>query len=297
MNSENTTSKNRFKLLFVIAGLAFIGVCIALYFKSETLESYQNTETIPVSEYDQLENMLSTFQAIRNADDLWLLKSQPRKALEKYKALEVVDKELQQSINERIQHLKNILKSESDNELTKLNLRTDLGNTRNERDSLQFALDSIQQTSQLSLGILKRKNDSLENDLQSKKRQLQRKETLKVISFQSQNDILVHYIGETKNDKATGGGVGVWADGSMYRGEWKDNRRHDKGEFKWPDGAKYKGDFVMGERTGEGVFHYPTGEKYEGEFKKGLRSGSGVLYDINNNISFEGQWENDKPKR
>lgn len=295
MSSKDQKKINRFRILFIIALVAISGLIVIIYSVDSKLKTYQQTDIVPASQYEDLQSNYNTLKEILSADDLWMLDKQPQKALEKYKSLKVSDRDLRKRIDQRIQRVQDILKSESDNELTKINLRSELSNTIAERDSLSDHSDSLEQSFKLRFNQLARKTDSLENVLRKKTRQLDRKETLKVISFKSDKDILIHYIGETEGEAATGSGVGVWANGSIYRGEWKDKKPHGTGEFQWADGAKYEGDFIMGERTGEGTFHYPTGEKYVGEFKKGLRSGSGTLYDIDGNVSFEGEWEKDKP--
>lgn len=295
MSSNNQKNINRFRILFIITLVAISGLIVIIYSVDSQLKSYQKTDAIPASEYKELQSDFKTLKEILAADDLWILDKQPQKALEQYKSFKVSDRDLRRRIDQRIQRVQDILKSESDDELTKINLRTELSNTVTQRDSLSGHLDSLEQSFKLRFNQLTRKTDSLENVLRKKTRQLDRKETLKVISFKSDKDILIHYIGETEGEVATGSGVGVWANGSIYRGEWKDNKPHGTGKFQWADGAKYEGDFIMGERTGEGTFYYPTGEKYVGEFKKGLRSGSGILYDIDGNLSFEGKWKKDKP--
>lgn len=295
MSSNNQKNINRFRILFIITLVAISGLIVIIYSVDSQLKSYQKTDAIPASEYKELQSDFKTLKEILAADDLWILDKQPQKALEQYKSFKVSDRDLRRRIDQRIQRVQDILKSESDDELTKINLTTELSNTVTQRDSLSGHLDSLEQSFKLRFNQLTRKTDSLENVLRKKTRQLDRKETLKVISFKSDKDILIHYIGETEGEVATGSGVGVWANGSIYRGEWKDNKPHGTGKFQWADGAKYEGDFIMGERTGEGTFYYPTGEMYVGEFKKGLRSGSGILYDIDGNLSFEGKWKKDKP--
>lgn len=295
MSSKDKKKKNKFKVLFIISLLVVLALLVIVYILSFNLKSYKQSETIPASAYSELESDFKSLQEIIAADEVWMLDKQPKKALERYKSFETSNKDLREQVDNRIERLQNILQSGKDDELTKINLRTELSNATETSDSLYNRLDSLQQNYKFSSNALESRIDSLESELNIKNRQLNRKETLKVISFKSDKGIIIHYLGETKGDKATGNGVGVWANGSIYRGEWKDNKPHGQGEFQWSDGAKYKGDFVMGERTGEGTFHYPTGEKYAGEFKNGLRSGSGTLYDIDGNVSFEGQWEKDKP--
>jgi len=41
---------------------------------------------------------------------------------------------------------------------------------------------------------------------------------------------------------------------------------------------------------------YENGDTYNGSLKNGLRHGYGVLYEINNNVVYNGNWENDMVK-
>lgn len=295
MSSKDKKNKNQYKILFIVSLIAILALVVIVFSLDSKLNTYQNSDTIPASVYSELESDVTILKDIIAADEVWMIDNQPENALKRYKNLKISDNDLRKMVDQRIKRIQNILQSENDDELTKINLRTELSNTIDLKDSISTRLDSLQRTFKLSLNEIKRANDSLESELNIKSKELNRKETLKVISFKSDKDILIHYVGETENNIATGSGVGVWTNGSIYRGEWKDNKPHGKGEFQWADGAKYEGDFVMGERTGEGTFSYPTGEEYVGEFKEGLRNGTGTLYDIDGNVSFEGKWEKDKP--
>lgn len=296
MSSKQNKNKKRYRFLFLLSLLTIIGLLIIIYTLDTELETLDERDTIPVSSYEELESEFDKLKELIAVDDVWMLENNPEKALKNYKRIDFSDDALNTKVNKRIQRVQDIIESNNDDELTKINLRTELNKAIEGRDSLSSQLDSLQQTYKLSINKRKRKIDSLENELTNISRQLERRETLKVISFKSDRDILIHYIGETKNEKANGSGVGVWANGSIYRGEWTNNKPNGRGEFKWADGAKYEGDFVMGERSGEGTFYYATGEKYEGDFKLGVRSGKGTLYDIDGNVSYEGQWKNDKPQ-
>lgn len=295
MSLKDKKNKNRYKVLFIISLVAIVALLAIVLSMDSKLKAYQESETIPATTYSELKSDFTILKDIIDADDVWMIDKKPEQALEFYKSLQISNKALRRKVDQRIKRIQNILQSGNDDELTKINLRTELSNAVEARDSLSSRLDSLQQNFKFSFNESKNRNDSLENELNTKTRQLNRKETVKVISFKSDKDILIHYIGETENNIATGNGVGVWANASIYRGEWKQNHPHGKGIFEWADGAKYEGDFIMGERTGEGMFRYPTGEKYVGEFKNGLRSGSGTLYDIDGNVSFKGEWKKDKP--
>jgi hypothetical protein len=105
------------------------------------------------------------------------------------------------------------------------------------------------------------------------------------------------YFGPIQDGDANGQGVGVWRNGGVYEGEWKNNRRHGKGRFEWADGEVYEGNYVNGKRSGEGTYIWTSGQKYVGEWKDDKRSGYGVLYNEYGNVSYKGQWQNDRPLR
>jgi hypothetical protein len=42
-------------------------------------------------------------------------------------------------------------------------------------------------------------------------------------------------------NKLSGIGKYMWADGRTYIGGWLDNSMHGKGEYSWTDGRKYEG--------------------------------------------------------
>lgn len=84
------------------------------------------------------------------------------------------------------------------------------------------------------------------------------------------------YVGEFKDNKASGIGTLTGPSGHQYVGEFKDNMMHGTGTFSWPDGRKYVGEFKDNKRNGKGTLTWPYGGKYVGEFKDGKMSGSGA---------------------
>jgi hypothetical protein len=159
---------------------------------------------------------------------------------------------------------------------------------------LNNTLDSLNtehtnERNQLSLQIKEQ-----ETELTQRLNEIHRKEKIQVISFKSQKGKLIHYLGEVKDGKANGGGVGIWSTGSIYKGEWKENLRHGQGKYQWADGDVYEGSYVNDMREGEGVYHWTSGEHYDGEWSGDKRNGYGKLFDKDNNLTYEGQWRNDK---
>jgi len=114
-------------------------------------------------------------------------------------------------------------------------------------------------------------------------------------SFKTSKGYKVRYLGEVKNGKAHGNGVGLWNSGSFYEGEWNSNMRHGKGTFEWADGEKYEGNYMNDQRSGFGKYYWKNGERYEGEWLNDQRNGQGTIYDKKGNVKVAGVWKNDEP--
>lgn len=116
-----------------------------------------------------------------------------------------------------------------------------------------------------------------------------------VLQFRSAKDRdEVWYVGDVRDGRAHGRGVGIWGTGSRYDGEWRDNRRHGIGTFTWKDGETYDGEFADDRRTGRGVYVWRTGERWEGEWLDDMRHGDGVLFDAKGKARTRGRWERDR---
>lgn len=159
---------------------------------------------------------------------------------------------------------------------------------------LNNTLDSLNTEHTNERNLLSLQIKEQETELTQRLNEIHRKEKIQVISFKSQKGKLIHYLGEVKDGKANGGGVGIWSTGSIYKGEWKENLRHGQGKYQWADGDVYEGSYVNDIREGEGVYHWASGEHYDGEWSGDKRNGYGKLFDKDNNLTYEGQWRNDK---
>ena len=168
--------------------------------------------------------------------------------------------------------------------------RDDIERIEKEKDSL-LALDHA------TIQELQSTIEEMREELTEKDKKLNQKEKVQVISFRNKKGNLIHYLGEVSDEKANGGGVGIFDTGGIYRGEWKDNQRHGEGVYTWKDGHKYEGTFVEGIREGQGTYYWSSGEKYTGEWKNNKRNGEGTLYDRDNNIQYEGKWVDDKVQK
>ncbi|WP_299601473.1 hypothetical protein [uncultured Aquimarina sp.] len=146
-----------------------------------------------------------------------------------------------------------------------------------------------------------RKYDSLSFVLAKVKAQLnrvkkkqQKKSYGEYLTFTNRKKHKVHYVGQVKNDKASGYGIAFFDTGSRYEGEWKENLRHGEGAFYWTDGQSYEGQYLNDRRNGKGTYSWPNGEKYIGLWKDDQRNGAGIFYGKNNKVITEGVWKNDK---
>lgn len=161
---------------------------------------------------------------------------------------------------------------------------------------LKQHIDSIQTTYLRSSDSLHDNITELNRLVHVQNRVLKEKEELKTLQFINEEGAPIQYIGEIVDSMANGTGTGVWErSGGVYKGVWKGNKRHGKGVYTWKDGERYEGAFENDKRTGFGSYSWSSGERYEGNWLNNKRHGIGTLYDRDGNISYQGEWENDKP--
>lgn len=295
--SKTTTQKLKIhKTLSLVLILVILGLTVALV--PHVLRKKQNVKKgyIALSEHQELSEEFGIASELLNMDQELLAESYSNELVSRLEDLEAKasTNQLRGAIKRRIKDVKARIKTKNKNEMSLLEIQTELSSKIGVVDSLIALSDSLGYTLKNYEKLSKRKTDSLILAANKKEAQLQRKETVKVISFKNNNGNLIHYLGETQNKAANGNGVGIWSTGSIYRGEWSNNLRHGTGEFSWSDGQQYKGDFVQDIRTGNGTYYWPSGEKYEGEFVNNKRHGNGVFYDPDGNVKFDGEWKNDK---
>jgi len=221
-----------------------------------------------------------------------------KEAINDYQSLisDDLDSDLKNLLQTRIENLDQQLKEISQNTQTREDLISSLNRQMSINQTLKDEIEFYSRNTKYDLSEKNNTIDSLKNALAINLSKLQRKENVQVLSFSNDNDNKIRYLGEVKNEKANGGGVGIWDTGSIYKGDWKDNKRHGQGVFEWADGQKYEGNFNNDIRTGEGKYFWPSGEKYVGEFDNNRINGQGKLYDPDGKIKYEGEWKNGKPK-
>ncbi len=115
-----------------------------------------------------------------------------------------------------------------------------------------------------------------------------------VLRFPADKSGEIMYIGDSREGRAHGFGVGIWTTGSTYEGDWANSKRHGIGTFIWPDKERYEGEFLDDRRTGKGVYVWKNGRRWEGEWLDDMRHGDGVLYEADGKVRLRGRWEKDK---
>ncbi len=288
-----------YKTLFLVSTFIAVVATTLFIWSFSSINKLQATIKINSSEIDSLMKMDSFYKNVIQSDGIIIMTGDYKGGLESYtQMLPSATQEQISFINERIKEIKKVTKMQVEGESGNINT-FDLIVERNNQTiaSLETSIDSVKQVFNLKIDSLKDKTRQLATELSSKPKEVTTKSNVKVISFKNENGNLIHYLGEVSNEKANGGGIGIWTSGSIYRGDWKNNKRHGKGTFEWADGVKYVGDYLNDHREGEGTYYWTNGERYEGEWKSDKRTGYGIWYDADGNIRFEGAWENDKPKK
>lgn len=292
------------KLIFqAVAGIYFAASLVTFYFLYEGNQSLaENTERqleIQERNLDSLSKVKDLFEEMLVADNFFIT-GQYDSAYAAYKILNeerVSSSVLNDFIAMRKQRILEIQESR-DTLLGDIQAyQFMMVNLRNKNDSMNVLLDTLFQQITVKQEKYNKEIARLDNTVTELNNKLASKEKIQVISFRNEKGNLIHYLGEVRDGMANGGGVGIFDTGGIYKGEWKNNQRHGKGTYEWKDGHKYEGEFVNGEREGQGTYLWSSGEKYVGQWKAGKRSGKGTLFDKDNNISYEGLWEDDKIKK
>jgi hypothetical protein len=295
-NISSSKSKKRSKLIIAFLFLtSILFFAVSLWIYNENKELKTNGEN-SIKNSKDIEAKISILNEILKIDELIMLEGEYQEGLENYK--EILQKsgdEYLDIIQVRINNISQLL-SDNQNLSKEDNEKNLIINKQNKQiENFQNQIDSLKNINYSNLDSLKKKIVSLNESIEKKEKLLNRKEKIKVLSFNNSKGGKIHYLGEVENEKASGGGIGIWTTGSIYKGDWKNNLRHGNGTFEWADGEKYIGEYVNDIRNGKGTYLWPSGERYEGLWKNDKRNGFGILYDRDSNIRFEGEWVDDKP--
>jgi hypothetical protein len=301
MTDKNPNPWKRRAVWMSFVGYVLISVIVILYVVADSgkwNKKYDDLAQNFEHTSDSLNGVNSFLISLIVADDYYF-DGEMQLSLEQLEALETTVKSnpfFQQRILDRINILKEFLEAPDTSDTRIRTLLMVIADKEFEIRKLRGANDSIFGIFQDTLDHFSNKISGLKSELSEKQKQLATKDRIKVLTFNTAKGAKIHYLGEVKDEKANGGGVGVWSTGSIYRGEWKDNKRHGKGNYEWPNGHIYQGEYIDDKREGQGAYIWPSGEKYDGEWKDDKRNGFGILYDLDGNIQYQGPWENDKIK-
>ena len=291
--------KNKLFLVYLLLYLITLTTLSILYSSSlNKIKLAHATLAQNEAKTQHLQTEVNSLHQLITIDEMVLFKGEYKKALEKYNLLnESNNEQINILIQKRTEYLNQLLTNVDTNDQVLINKDLTISHNKqliakleNENDSLSNFFDS-------KVNALSNQVDNLKEELNKKEKVITHKENIKVISFKNKKGNTIHYLGEITNQKANGGGIGIWSTGSIYKGSWKDNMRHGKGTYEWADGEKYEGEYVNDIKEGQGTYYWLSGEKYVGEWKGDKRNGKGILYDPDNNIRFEGFWINDKPEK
>ena len=298
--SNQVNNSNPFK------SISLILLVVLLFTLVFTFINFSKNKQI-ATKFSEIEKTASTYQSknellseIITIDANVIFEGNYKASINEYELLKkkTNDESLITMLDKRIENLSKLLELESDGDEEQSLHEVLLQQSRKTISQLEENIDSIQ-------GFYNNKSDSLISQLAelndelvaSKSKKSSSNNNVKIISFKNDKGKIIHYLGEVVDEKANGGGVGIWNTGSIYKGDWKNNQRHGNGTFEWADGERYEGEYVNDKRKGEGTYYWPSGDKYEGEWNNDVREGYGTLYDFDGNIRFEGGWVNDKPDR
>ena len=239
---------------------------------------------------------MKALERLSETDEALILDGQYHTVLSTYKTLlDSAPSSIRPALEHRIERLHGLLEQRA-NEQGSMDMKDML------IDRYRRTIEDLEAQSTSLRSRITRISDSLEGrfedmlaEISRKEKELNKKDKVQVISFTSPKGHKIHYLGEVENGKANGGGVGIWATGSIYKGDWRNNLRHGRGTFEWADGERYEGEYVDGIREGRGTYHWPSGDRDEGEWKGDRRNGQGPLFDMDGNVRYKGLWKDDKP--
>jgi len=290
---KNKTFLTYFFVLSLLA-LLFMGATVWAMAQNRTM---QRMVLALQERTDKQDAHVRSLQRMAEIDALVLVEGRYDDALKAYAELRRSgDMPIADAVDKRVTALNELLSERSSDEHSTDPKDMLLSQYRQTISDLEIRTEAVQRSmGQLSDSLQTRLEDII-TELKRKEKELGRKEQVQVLSFSSSKGQKIHYLGEVKDGKAHGGGVGIWTTGSVYRGQWRNNLRHGEGTFEWADGERYEGIYVDGIREGFGKYYWPNGDRYEGQWKGDRRNGEGTLFDMDSNVRFRGEWKDDKPQ-
>ena len=104
------------------------------------------------------------------------------------------------------------------------------------------------------------------------------------------------FVGQIKNEIFHGEGTLYHNDtGNVYKGEFKNGLKHGFGELHYYSGDKYIGEFYQDVIQGNGKYINNNGYIYEGQFTFGSLLGDGKIFNVSDELLYEGEFLNSLP--
>jgi hypothetical protein len=293
-------TKTQRNILFVAFGATLIVAGARILSLKSDVQKLQNQDKEQIAAEQaksaDLQSQLLVFEQMVSTDNLYFQRDY-QEALAQFSALSNemnLNEQQTEFLELRTRHLKNLSVSDDPSSALLQIQKAQIDALNADKVSLAQQIDSLKRQSNSQDVELLEKIKTLEKAIVEKDKRLAQKDKLQVLSFKNDKGNLIHYLGEIKNGKAEGNGIGIWETGGIYKGNWRNNQRHGEGTYTWKDGHVYEGTFVNDIREGEGTYTWTSGEKYVGEWRNNQRHGAGILYDKDNNIKLQGNWKNDK---
>ena len=103
------------------------------------------------------------------------------------------------------------------------------------------------------------------------------------------------YEGDIENGVFYGKGNMKWNNGTEYNGYFSDSSLCGEGTITNSQNEKYSGNFDKNDFNWKGTYFYQNGDKYKGNFEYGVKRGIGKYLRKEDDVIFEGNWNNDLP--
>ena len=84
----------------------------------------------------------------------------------------------------------------------------------------------------------------------------------------------------------------------LFEGKYKNGEKNGKGKEYFNNRLEFEGEFKNGEKVNGKKYSFTRGYdgklEYDGDFAYGSKNGQGKEYDLEGNVIFEGEFQNDE---
>ncbi len=302
--------KNVRRFISIIAVLLIISLTAGLLFVAKERKEYKFNYEESVVKYNEAEKYNGVLEKGINA----ILYSEHNDALGYFKIADslAANNHYYNQVNEFINGMNvqsdslSLLKQQAKSLLFSYkNQQNQISNLKSKIQRTEKIVDSLDDNYTNSLAQLNRIATELDNAItqlvEKSSENLELAETIDKlknnfgeISFKTETGVIINYIGELKDGKAVGYGVGFYDTGSHYIGDWKDNKRDGQGKYYWKNGDYFVGQFYKDKKQGFGIYYFISGERYEGNWYNDLREGYGEMLSDKDKLLVKGTWKEDK---